>query len=186
MAISINSSICRLVVAAVCVSSCACASAVHGTRQKIEIHTDPPGAVATAEGQSVTTPGVLDLRRKTKDAAIRIEKEGYRPAVVRLKRSLSGAVWWNLVLIPAGAAAGWEATPETSGLDNMFAEAENGALAALIVPLIFFGADFSGGGAYRLDPPYISITLVPLVEENAPSQAVQWYPGMRYRAQGRR
>jgi len=78
------------------------------------------------------------------------------------------------------------ATSETSGTGNMFAGAGNGLLAALILPLIFFGGDSSLGGTYRLDPPYISITLVPLVEENAPSQAVQRYPGLTYRTQRRR
>jgi len=177
-----SSSICRLAIAVLALSLSACASAIHGTRQKIEVHTDPPGALAMAEGQSVTTPGVLNLQRKLKDAAIRIEKDGYRPEVVRLNRSLSGALWWNLVLIPGGAAAGWAVTPEESGLDHMFEREENGALAALILPLIGFGGDFLAGGAYRLDPPYISITLVPLVDENLPSQAVQRFDGMTYRA----
>jgi len=173
---------CRLAIAVLALSLSACASAIHGTRQKIEVHTDPPGAQAMAEGQSVTTPGVLNIQRKLKDTAIRVEKDGYRPEVVRLNRSLSGALWWNLALIPAGAAAGWATTPEESGLENMFESAGNGALAALILPLIFFGGDVVVGGAYRLDPPYISITLEPLVDENAPSQAVQRYDGMTYRA----
>jgi hypothetical protein len=64
----------------------------------------------------------------------------------------------------------------------MWDKEENGALAALILPLIFFGGDFLVGGAYRLDPPYISITLVPLVDGNLPSQAVQRFDGMTYRA----
>jgi hypothetical protein len=183
MGLSKSSPICRLAVAVLALSLSARSSAIHGTRQKIEVHTDPPGALTMAEGQSVTTPGVLNLQRKLKDAAIRIEKEGYRPEVVRLDRSLSGALWWNLVLIPAGAAAGWAATPEESGLDHMFEREENGALAAVILPLIAFGGDFLVGGAYRLDPPYISITLVPLAVEPAPSNAVQRFDGMTtYRA----
>ena len=181
MGLSKSSPICRLAVAVLALSLSACASAIHGTRQKIEVHTDPPGALAMAEGQSVTTPGVLNLQRKLKDAAIRIEKDGYRPEVVRLDRSLSGALWWNLALIPAGAAAGWATTPDQSGLDYMFEKEENGAIAAVILPLIAFGGDFVVGGAYRLDPPYISITLVPLVDENSPSQAVQRIDGLTYR-----
>ncbi len=182
MGLSISSPICRLSIATLALSLSACASVVHGTRQEIEVHTDPPGALAIAEGQSVTTPGVLNLPRKLKNAAIRIEKDGYRPAVMRLDRSLSGALWWNLVLIPTSAAAGWAATPEKSGLDHMFEREENGALAALIVPLIVFWGDSLVGGVYRLDPPYISITLVPLVDDNLPSQAVQRFGGMTYRA----
>jgi hypothetical protein len=182
MDLSKSSPIYRLTAVALAFSLAACASVVHGTRQEIEVHTDPPGALAIAEGQSVTTPGVLNLPRKLKNAAIRIEKDGYRPAVMRLDRSLSGALWWNLVLIPTSAAAGWAATPEKSGLDHMFEREENGALAALILPLIGFWGDFLAGGAYRLDPPYISITLVPLVDENLPSQAVQRFDGMTYRA----
>ena len=182
MGLSKSSPIGRLAVAVLALSLSACATAIHGTRQKIEVHTDPPGALAMAEGQSVTTPGVLNLQRKLKDAAIRIEKDGYRPEVVRLDRSLSGALWWNLVLIPAGAAAGWATTPDQSGLDHMFEREENGALAALILPLVAFGGDSVVGGAYRLDPPYISITLVPLADEPVPSNAVQRFDGLTYRA----
>ena len=89
MGLSKSSPICRLAVAVLALSLSACSSAIHGTRQKIGVHTDPPGALAMAEGQSVTTPGVLNLQRKLKDAAIRIEKEGCRPEVVRLDRRLS-------------------------------------------------------------------------------------------------
>ncbi|HEY6148761.1 MAG TPA: hypothetical protein VIZ69_13725, partial [Thermoanaerobaculia bacterium] len=78
-----------------------CASVFHGTRQKVEVFTDPPGAIATAGDQSVTTPGVLKLPRKIKNTEIRIEKEGFAGKTIRLERRTSGLVWLNFIGIPA-------------------------------------------------------------------------------------
>ena len=45
MDLSKSSPICRLAIVVLALSLSACASTIHGTRQEIEVHTDPPGAL---------------------------------------------------------------------------------------------------------------------------------------------
>lgn len=143
-----------------------CASVFHGTRQRVEIFTDPPGATATAGDQQVTTPGVLKLPRKVKNTEVRIEKEGFAPKTVLLERRTSGLVWLNMIGVPAGVAAGAIGGAASSGdtwngLDN----AATGALAgSVLVPAAGFWMDFQNGGAYRLEPARIVVRLEPVVD----------------------
>ena len=139
-----------------------CASVLHGTRQKVEVFTDPPGATATAGDQQVTTPGVLKLPRKVKNTEIRIEKEGFVSKTVVLERRTSGLVWLNFVGIPAGffgvggaAASG----SDLSGIDR----ARNGAIVGGVgLPALGFLTDYGNGAAYRLDPARVVVRLDPV------------------------
>jgi hypothetical protein len=141
-----------------------CASVFHGTRQSVEIFTDPPGATATAGDQQVATPGVLKLPRKVKNTEIRIEKEGFAPKSVLLERRTSGLVWLNVIGVPAGVAAGAlggavSASDVWNGLDN----AKVGALAGgALVPAAGFWMDYQNGAAYRLDPARVVVRLEPV------------------------
>ncbi len=142
-----------------------CASVFHGTRQRVEIFTDPPGATATAGDQQVTTPGVLKLPRKVKNTEIRIEKEGFAPKTVLLERRTSGLVWLNLIGVPAGVMAGAVGGAASSG-DTWPAleRAGTGALAgSALVPAAGFWMDFQNGGAYRLEPARVVVRLEPAV-----------------------
>ncbi len=142
-----------------------CASVFHGTRQKIEIFTEPPGATATAGDQQVTTPGVLKLPRKVKNTEIRIEKEGFAPKTVLLERRTSGLVWLNLIGVPAGVAAGAIGGAASSG--DSWAGLNNAAAGAVagsaLVPATGFWMDFQNGGAYRLEPARVVVRLEPVV-----------------------
>jgi len=142
-----------------------CASVFHGTRQKIEVFTDPPGATATTGGQRVTTPGVLRLPRKAKSTEIRIEKEGYAPRSVILQRRVSGLVWLNFVGIAAGASLGASIGESTSDDTGWFAgwdEAFEGALiGGAVVPGLGFAVDHANGAAYFLDPAKVVVRLEP-------------------------
>ncbi len=157
------------VLLALTILSGGCASVFHGTRQKVEIFTDPPGATATAGDQQVTTPGVLKLPRKAKNTEVRIEKEGFALKTVLLERRTSGLVWLNLIGVPAGAAAGAIGGGASSGdawtgLDK----AATGALAGgALVPAAGFWMDFQNGGAYRLEPARIVVRLEPVVDSVA-------------------
>jgi hypothetical protein len=143
-----------------------CASVFHGTRQKVEVFTDPPGATATAGGESVTTPGVLKLPRKGKNTEIRIEKEGFAAKTIRLERLTSGLVWLNFIGIPAGVFGG--AYAGLGSNDNgWFGNLENAGKGAVIggvsFPGLGFLADFQSGAAYRLDPARVVVRLDPVV-----------------------
>src|SRR5512141_3092644 len=90
----------------VALTTSGCATLLHGNTQKVRIDTDPAGATATAQGQTIRTPGVLRLPRRAPFVEVRIEKAGYSTQVVRLDRTGSSAVWWNLTAIPVGVAVG--------------------------------------------------------------------------------
>ena len=162
--------------------SSSCATVAHGTRQMIEIRTDPPGASATVGSQTVTTPGSLRIERELKEAEIRIEKSGFRSEVIELNRRRTGALWWNLALIPLGVAAGTAAGCDRDAFLCGDVDAA-ASLGLLLVPLVGFVTDLATGGAYRLDPPTISIVLVPLDGHSDDSIPVQQHPGLVYRSQ---
>jgi hypothetical protein len=146
-----------------------CASIFHGTRQKVEVFTDPPGATATSGDQQVTTPGVLKLPRKVRNTEIRIEKEGFAAKTVVLQRRTSGLVWLNLIGVPAGALAGGVGGATSSGDDWVaLGNAAKGALAgSALVPTAGFATDFANGAAYRLDPARVVVRLEPVAGSSA-------------------
>ena len=142
-----------------------CASVLHGSRQKVEVFTDPPGATATAGDQHVTTPGVLTLPRKDKNTEIRIEKDGFASKTVRLDRRTSGLVWLNFIGIPVGVYGGAYAGAASSNDNGWFGSLENAGKGAVVggaaFPGIGFLADFQTGAAYRLDPARVVVRLEP-------------------------
>jgi hypothetical protein len=169
MSLNRNRPILSVVMCAAAVVSIGCASAVHGTRQRVSVVTEPAGAVARFGFESITTPGELQLPRKPKTVTVTIEKEGYEPVEVVLRRKVSGAVWLNLLAIPVGAAV----SSQLSDDDGMFDRGDNAGIGALLLtPIAFAGVagDFILGGAYRRDRNAIEITLSP---RHTPSTAVQ-------------
>jgi hypothetical protein len=168
-----------LSIAAAAVALCVtggCASILHGPTQRIEIVTAPEGAVATAEGQTVTTPGVMRLSRKAKGAEIRIEKEGYLPRIVHLVRVTSSAVWWNLLEIPvgmvAGGAVGANATNDGGWFSGLSGAAYGGAAGGVGLTGIGFAVDYANGSAYRLEPARVVVRLEPADGTPVAQQAV--------------
>jgi len=127
-----------------------CATVLHGPRRRVQIVTEPEGATATVDGQSVTTPGVLVLPCKARNAEIRIEKEGYAPRTFVLSCGTSNAAWWSFVGIAGGAAAGALAGDATSN--------KTGTLAN---PAAGFGLDYATGAAYPLEPALVVVKLAP-------------------------
>ena len=94
--------------------STGCATFVNPSTQPVTIVSDPRAAevIVDSEGMGSTPTDVL-LRRSDSEAAVRLQKDGFAPQVVRPRRSLSR--WWiaNLVvrpllsatLVPAGPGA---------------------------------------------------------------------------------
>ena len=142
-----------------------CASVFHGTRQSVEVFTEPTGATATVGDQHVTTPGVLKLPRKVKNTEIRIEKEGFAAKTIRLERRTSGLVWLNFIGIPVGFVGGAYAGMGTSNDNGWFGGLENAGRGAVIggvsFPGLGFLADYQSGAAYRLDPARVVVRLDP-------------------------
>jgi len=104
----------RGLLVAVLAISTGCATFVNPSTQPVTIVSDPPAAevIVDSEGMGSTPTDVL-LRRSDSEAAVRLQKDGFAPRVVRPRRSLSR--WWiaNLVvpallsatLVPAGPGA---------------------------------------------------------------------------------
>jgi hypothetical protein len=97
------------------------------------------------------TPGEVALHRKEKHVVLRIEKDGYEPEEIALRRTLGA---WT----PAGGAG-------FLGLGVMIGMVEGGALAGLTIGAIYLGIsvgiDLATGSAFRLDPSKLSVTLQP-------------------------
>jgi hypothetical protein len=91
-----------------------CATIVSGTTQKIPVSSDPTGAVAKVDGtMAAVTPTIFNLERKT-DHTIEISKEGYKTAIVAIRRAINGAAFGNIL---AGGIIG-VAVDMTSGANQ--------------------------------------------------------------------
>ncbi|MCL4552934.1 MAG: hypothetical protein M1305_05210 [Candidatus Marsarchaeota archaeon] len=73
-----------------------CATILHGTRQRVAVTSDPPGAVVSNGEVSVETPAVLDLPRN-RDYIITITKPGFEAEGVKIVHVVSGIVAAELI-----------------------------------------------------------------------------------------
>ncbi|MCX8070885.1 MAG: PEGA domain-containing protein [Candidatus Binatia bacterium] len=73
-----------------------CATLISGPTQRVQIVSDPPGAVAKIGVREVTTPATVELSRKT-SYRVTIEKDGYEPAQREISRRTNNQVYWNLL-----------------------------------------------------------------------------------------
>ena len=146
-----------------------CATVIHGTHQDVRVETDPPGATAWAGGQRITTPGVLNLKRKEKALEIVVEKEGYETRRVAMTRKDSGWDWLNTIGIPAGIGVGGAIGHRS---DSGFLAFEGAATGAVIGGAVLSGAGFlidnGNGAAYKLDPPLVVLRLEPVPAPASP------------------
>ncbi|HVE66143.1 MAG TPA: hypothetical protein VNC59_06150 [Thermoanaerobaculia bacterium] len=149
-----------------CLLGAGCATVFRGTRQKVEVFTDPPGATAIAGEQRITTPGVLRLDRKGKFTVVRIEKTGYQTRTATLERRADPIVWLNSVAIPAGVLAGGAIGSKTG--EGWLGDLEEGMVyGGLIAPAAAFATDYQTGAAYRLVPDKLVVKLEPSPEKTA-------------------
>src|SRR5262245_34399408 len=89
-------------VVAVQLLSAGCATISHGSYQTIDVSTTPAGATASCAGARTVTPGQLRIKRKTRDAQVNIELNGFEPVTISLKRVVSGKLAWNAAAVPVG------------------------------------------------------------------------------------
>jgi len=101
-----------------------CATVINGRTQEVEVTSNPIGA-SVSDGVTVwTTPAKISLKRNSTHQ-LTFYKEGYKPQVVRLDRTLSGAVAGNILLpfglvcwgIDAITGAQWKLLPEVVSVD---------------------------------------------------------------------
>jgi len=111
----------------------ACATITRGTQEKFAITSDPDGAtVEMTNGLRCTTPCKMKVNRKS-DFVVKVAKEGYEPAEVRVQGKVKGG----------GVAGGV--------LGN-----------AIFGGLIGAGVDASTGAMLNLTPNPVQVKLKPL------------------------
>lgn len=87
----------RIWVVLVCSMLSGCATMISGPTQKVQIVSDPPGAVAQVGGREVTTPATVELKRKSVYRVV-FQKEGYEPAQREIAREVNKQVYWNILV----------------------------------------------------------------------------------------
>ena len=83
----------------VAIASLGCATIIHGSTQKVEITSNPPGAsvLVLPDQKKLVTPGTVELERKRVHTVL-FELDGCRPATGYLDRLNSNATIGNAVL----------------------------------------------------------------------------------------
>lgn len=74
-----------------------CATIVKGRFQKITVTSTPSEAWVIVDGQQIKTPGVVTLDTTRSMYVLRFEKEGYEPVEFKVKRTLSGWLFGNII-----------------------------------------------------------------------------------------
>jgi hypothetical protein len=139
-----------------------CATLIHGSKQTIHVETDPSGATVTVLGERHTSPVDLVLPRRTEDAEVVIEKEGYVSKKIALTRGTSKNTWLNFLGLPAGAVAGAAIGGNgKSGFEELGSGMAGLVVGAFALPGAFFAVDAATGAIHRLDPPSIAVRLEP-------------------------
>ena len=128
-----------------------CATLAHGRTQEISIRSVPAGARIYIGSELVgETPARVLVRRRERDAVVRIEKEGFEPAEVTLTRKASG---WIL------GDVGWAAAQfQNQGLRST----SQAPTAAISVAAISIGVDVATGSAWRQSPGEVRVMLKPV------------------------
>ena len=107
----------RILLALLPLFAARCATVAHGTTQRNEVESNPPGAdvaLSCVQGSIPnvgSTPVAVEVQRKSKSCALAIAKDGYIPVTVPLHRTFSGAYVGNLLVggvvgLVADAASG--------------------------------------------------------------------------------
>ena len=75
-----------------------CASIISGNDQSLYVDSTPASALVTLNGEeSGNTPVQLNLLRKSAEAIVAIELDGYEPQEIVLTRKTKGWVWGNVL-----------------------------------------------------------------------------------------
>jgi hypothetical protein len=123
--------------------STGCASITRGTKDKLKVVSEPPGATVTlSNGQTGTTPATFRLPRK-KGVVVEVSKPGYESQKIAVSSKFAGA---------GGAAL---------------------AGNVLVGGLIGAGIDGLSGATLSLKPNPVSVALVPLAGASSPDPAVE-------------
>ncbi|SLM49426.1 putative PEGA domain protein [Nitrospira japonica] len=105
---------------ALCTLLAGCGSIIHGSRQTVSFDSTPAGAIVKLQnGTSFTTPHSEELRR-AEEHTVTIEKDGYEPARIAIKRDFNGVatilgnILWLIpgVIVDVLVGGAWTLDPE--------------------------------------------------------------------------
>lgn len=123
----------------------ACASIMSGTGQKLNIASEPPGAVVLVDGSAVgNTPVVTKLSRNERHT-ITVRLDGYQPFELKTTRHMNGWLIGNVVfggplgiIIDVVDGAAYKLTPKEIAAQlarsSASAKVENGTLYVFLTP----------------------------------------------------
>jgi hypothetical protein len=140
-----------------------CGTLFHGTRQEIQIASQPSGASVFVNNQSFgETPAVVKLKRNSKYSVI-LEMPGYQPYEVSLSRKTSILFFVNIPVlgqvVDALSGAMYELTP--AQIQKQFGEAAPAPADSITPPAV---ADSTKTGALldmSGDTFYVLVTMEP-------------------------
>lgn len=117
-------------------ASTGCATVQHGVSQQIHVTSEPAGATITIESKVVgVTPAEIRLRRGDAGVIIHLDKDGFQPLDIPMKRKVSGWVAADAVALNPLSCQGLDSASACPGL-------------ILANAAIFFGLDFLTGAAF--------------------------------------
>jgi hypothetical protein len=132
-----------------------CATLANGVRQEAIITSEPLGAAAFVNDVPVgITPVRVSLKRSERNVVVRFEKNGFATQRIALKRTVSGWVALNGIVLNPYAGQGM--TKE---------QADAWTIQAPLVLGVLLGADFATGGAYKF-PKVVRAVLEGLPRRN--------------------
>lgn len=89
---------CLLLVISFGLAVVGCATIMSGRMQQLPVTSNPTGATVTVGSTKQTTPATFNLDRKAAVYEVVVEKEGYEPVTIVLKKGMNGWVWGNILL----------------------------------------------------------------------------------------
>lgn len=75
-----------------------CATLMNGNFQTLNVKTNPPGATCKIGPYTILSPGAVTVRRNDLLKEIVCEKEGFKPATVKLQDTESDWAYGNLII----------------------------------------------------------------------------------------
>ncbi len=109
-----------------------CATILHQTTRTLSISSTPPGAQATIDGTSVTTPSLVHVNGKS-HYILTVKKDGYRLE----QRVIDSRVYVGSVIVDGVWILGY------------------------LAGILFLGIDFLDGAVYYPETPAIDVALAP-------------------------
>ncbi len=103
-----------------------CATFVEGTKEEINIFSEPLGATVIVDSKVCVTPCDIVIKKKTDE--LLIQKKGLNPKKIKIKKKISPFFWWNILFFPPGMLIDYKTGAMWDLPDEINVKLENGFL----------------------------------------------------------